>query len=264
VIEDTALTLGAKLDNQYAGTIGDIGYFSTDRSKVINTGQGGMVSINNPRLKEKYEALYNDIEYFDERFTKGMARTFIINYLVHKPLFHKIGRYFYAIISRLKLLTYIPEEFIYKLPKNYPYPAKLSNILAKIGISQINKLNDNIDYRKSIAKQINSKLKIFDEECINTKENIFLRYSFLVKNRDSWEKKFRNKIDLGIWFKTPIAGLEWNELHKVHYKIESCPNAEYASKHILNIPTHSQIDIHDLDNLLSSLYKSNDTIKVVL
>ena len=56
VVEDAAGALGSEQGKQYAGTIGDFGYFSTDRTKVINTGLGGIVSVNN----EKYIKSFNE------------------------------------------------------------------------------------------------------------------------------------------------------------------------------------------------------------
>ena len=260
VIEDNALSLGAKLDNQYAGTFGDIGYFSTDRSKVINTGQGGMVSVNNQMLLKNFKNIYDKSKFFDEKFTKGIAITFILNYFSFKPYFYKFGKYAYAIFSRLNMLTYIPEDFIYQLPKDYPYPARLPNILAFIGISQINNIKFNLTYRKDIAKRYNNILKIYNEDYIDNEANIFLRYSFLINNRDYWEKRFKKIIDLGIWFKTPIAGLENAELYKAGYCLEDASNAEYISQYIFNLPTHFQVNFDKMKDLLMELKQSGDII----
>lgn len=53
IIEDTAQGLGAKLDDQYLGTIGDIGTFSLDFGKTITTGEGGMLITNNADVYQK-------------------------------------------------------------------------------------------------------------------------------------------------------------------------------------------------------------------
>ena len=51
VIEDTAQAFGAKRNNRYAGTIGDVGCYSFYKTKNISTFEGGMITVNkNSRL----------------------------------------------------------------------------------------------------------------------------------------------------------------------------------------------------------------------
>ena len=45
----------------------------------------------------------------------------------------------------------------------------------------------------------NETLKIYSEEYMKSNKNIFLRYSFLINNRDYWENKFSSKIDLSVF-----------------------------------------------------------------
>ena len=53
LIEDAVPTLGLKLGNQFTGTIGDFGAFSTQSDKSINTGEGGFVVTNDRKAFEK-------------------------------------------------------------------------------------------------------------------------------------------------------------------------------------------------------------------
>ena len=52
LIEDTAWGCGGKINNQYLGTIGDIGAYSFDFAKTITTGEGGMLVF---KSKKKFE-----------------------------------------------------------------------------------------------------------------------------------------------------------------------------------------------------------------
>jgi perosamine synthetase len=53
VVEDCAEALGAEYKGQKVGTLGDVGCFSFFANKVITTGEGGMVTTNNPALHER-------------------------------------------------------------------------------------------------------------------------------------------------------------------------------------------------------------------
>jgi perosamine synthetase len=50
LIEDAAHSPGALIDGQFAGTIGDVGCFSFFPSKIITSGEGGMLVTNNDEI----------------------------------------------------------------------------------------------------------------------------------------------------------------------------------------------------------------------
>lgn len=50
IIEDAAHSLGAKYLNKNSGTLGDIGCFSFYPTKIITTGEGGMLTTNNKKI----------------------------------------------------------------------------------------------------------------------------------------------------------------------------------------------------------------------
>ncbi len=57
VIEDAAHAHGCKLDAQFAGSFGDAGCFSFYPTKVMTTGEGGMVTTSNDDIAEKARIL---------------------------------------------------------------------------------------------------------------------------------------------------------------------------------------------------------------
>lgn len=57
VIEDAACAIGATYKKRYCGNLGDLGCFSFHPRKVITTGEGGMITTNNPELAEKIRLL---------------------------------------------------------------------------------------------------------------------------------------------------------------------------------------------------------------
>lgn len=57
LIEDAAHAHGSTIDEQPAGSLGDIGCFSFYPTKVITTGEGGMITTNDVKVAEKARVL---------------------------------------------------------------------------------------------------------------------------------------------------------------------------------------------------------------
>ena len=57
IIEDAAHTHGASVDGVMAGNLGEVGCFSFYPSKVLATGEGGMITTNNKELADKVRIL---------------------------------------------------------------------------------------------------------------------------------------------------------------------------------------------------------------
>ena len=50
ILEDACESLGAKYDNKFVGTHGNVGVFSLDFAKTITTGEGGLIVSNNKKI----------------------------------------------------------------------------------------------------------------------------------------------------------------------------------------------------------------------
>lgn len=69
ILEDAACSAGAKINGKTIGSIADITTFSFHPRKIITTGEGGMVTTNNPAFAEKAVALKHFGQTTDGRFT---------------------------------------------------------------------------------------------------------------------------------------------------------------------------------------------------
>ena len=74
LIEDAAQAHGSKINNIYAGTFGDFGAFSFYSTKIITTGEGGMITFKNKKYFNKIKSL--------REFGK-IKKGFYINYHKH-------------------------------------------------------------------------------------------------------------------------------------------------------------------------------------
>jgi len=66
VLEDCAQAIGAKYNEKLVGTFGDMAIFSTVHTKVISTGEGGMVLTDNDELASRCRQIRNHGEYYGQ------------------------------------------------------------------------------------------------------------------------------------------------------------------------------------------------------
>jgi dTDP-4-amino-4,6-dideoxygalactose transaminase len=59
IIEDAAQSLGSKIKGKYTGSLSDIGCFSLYPSKIITSGEGGIVTTNDKELANKLKMIRN-------------------------------------------------------------------------------------------------------------------------------------------------------------------------------------------------------------
>lgn len=241
LIEDCAHALGAKYDNKYCGTFGDISFFSFGRDKVISSVYGGMIGINNLKLKEKVEKEYEKLRYPDKKWVNRQLMHPIIMNLFVLPLynFFNVGKIILELSIRLKILSKAVSSLEYKGELPDYFPKRMPNSLAKLANNQFNKLDKFNNHRRKIAKYYKKNIGgIFD---INDGV-IYLKYPILVNDGDEIIKEF-SKFNIMLedgWRKKVIVPPK-TDLHKMTYVKGECKIAEKISNKILILPTHINI-----------------------
>ena len=127
LIEDAAEVIGLKYKNKVCGSFGDISTFSFYANKQITTGEGGMISTNNPVIREKCKALRNlcfgKINRFNHddigwnyRMTNiqaslGISQLKRLNSTVKKKMY--IGNYYFKKLHKNKFIHMTPPRSLY-------------------------------------------------------------------------------------------------------------------------------------------------------
>ncbi len=114
LIEDAAEVLGLKYKNRPCGSFGDLSTFSFYANKQVTTGEGGMISTNNPELRDKCKDIRNlcfgkknrfnhDDIGWNYRMTNiqaslGISQLKRLNSIVKKKMY--IGNYYFKKLSK--------------------------------------------------------------------------------------------------------------------------------------------------------------------
>lgn len=254
LIEDSAHLIEK---NQILKSDADVTFFSTDRSKILNTYLGGFVASNNTAIINKLKKNYKEVSRAPTKIAWHMYLSYILEFILLSKYFYFFGRYIHAFLAKIKIIFFFKDELKLTIPSSYPYPCKMAPGIMFLLCNQLKIIDKNLSHRKKISSYLYSQLT--GRMVSNQKSRALLRYSMLVKDRSKMMKIF-GKIDFNIWFSSVTEG-RYSNYDEVNYIEGSCPNAEYATKHIINFPTHLQIDISYLEKIFS---KNKKLIKNLL
>ncbi|RZD48708.1 MAG: UDP-4-amino-4,6-dideoxy-N-acetyl-beta-L-altrosamine transaminase [Thaumarchaeota archaeon] len=227
IVEDCAHALGSKFKNKHCGNIGNLGCFSFYPTKIITSGEGGMVTTNHPRLSKKIQLLRS----------QGM------NILPHQRELKNKWRY-----------------DIIDLGYNY----RLDEIRAGLGFSQSNRINYINKMRIKIAKKYNKLIKNINGISIPaTKENrnhIYHLYTIKI------EKDFhqgRNDLLKKLNIKQIGTSIQYYPLHLMSYykkyfpqKISDFPISNRLKDQVLCLPIYVGMTDKQIEYVVNVL-KSN-------
>ena len=160
LIEDSCQAFGAKIKDECAGTIGDVGVYSFQQFKQISCGEGGAVVTSNKTIYQKMRN-YTDM---------GAERNLFPNWNGNDVLFgqnYRINNIMAAILcEQLKKV----DDIILKQQKSRNY------ILSKVKLNNlINSVDPNGDTGMNILLLLNSKEEFNNVKEIGDKQNIEVR-----------------------------------------------------------------------------------------
>ena len=160
LIEDSCQAFGAKIKDEYAGTIGDVGVYSFQQFKQISCGEGGAIVTNNKTIYQKMRN-YTDM---------GAERDLFPNWNGNNVLFgqnYRMNNIMAAILcEQLKKV----DNIILKQQKSRNY------ILSKVKLNNlINSVDPNGDTGMNILLLLNSKEEFNNVKEIGDKQNIEVR-----------------------------------------------------------------------------------------
>lgn len=242
VIEDCAHSTGATYKNKRVGTRGDLAFYSSEKSKVFSTIQGGMASTNRDDFRRRLAQYYRNSPQPDQDLIRKQLFNVILNYNRFKSPFRRITGPVVDLRHRSKDITSTTQaEMDGTKPDNYGQ--RMPDSVAALGINQLEKIDYYNDKRRKNADRWESWAS--DEgytipTVIDDSEPIFLRYPVLVdpsrKQDTSWVERqlgFRP----GDWF----AG----KYHPVDVSLPDCPNADEAVRRCINLPCLFPDDRYD-------------------
>jgi len=226
LIEDCAHAIGTKLNNEHAGTFGNVGCFSFYPTKNFTTIEGGMVITNSKRIAE----------YITSARSHGLTRGLADRYSKGKP-------WDYDII-------------------NPGFNYRLDEIRASLGINQLKRINSLNSKRflasKYYSKQLEEIPGIITPRIFRKKEHTYHLYIIRIKNefgqnRDEVFKGLKKAgIQVSVHYKPLHRFSAYKKLTKTYGKLD---NSKQIYKENLSLPMYPGIPKRKLDYVVNFFKK---------
>lgn len=222
IIEDCAHSLGSTYEKLRCGNIGDMGCFSFYPTKIITTGEGGMITIDDSKILKKIKLL----------------RSHGMNKLPSER--EKLAQWKYDIIE---------------LGYNY----RLDEIRASLGYSQFRRINRINKLRIKIAKKYDIGLKkikgVTIPKRVKGRNHIYHLYTIKI-NRDyplARDELFQKLHKYGIGASVHYYPLHLMSYNKKHYRKSYFPNSNKLKDQIISLPIFPTMSEKQLNYVISVL-----------
>ncbi|MBI3251536.1 MAG: DegT/DnrJ/EryC1/StrS aminotransferase family protein [Candidatus Andersenbacteria bacterium] len=254
VIEDCAHALGSTYKNQPLGTFGDAAIYSFGRDKCLSSVFGGAIAVKNTGLLSNIQTI--------ARTYKPAPASWVAQQLLH-PVIFNAALSLYGKFGLGQGIIYLSQQagFLSKAVTQaerlgsrpphiaYRYPEALAHLL----VNQLAKLQEYTNRRQALAQRYFTGLSSLGfslPKVIEESRPAWLRFPLLVKNRAGFlSGAGRSGIFLGDWYDAPLVPKNSN-LMRFQYTLGSCPQAEDAAAHVINLPTHPRLTDREVDQII--------------
>jgi perosamine synthetase len=252
VIEDCAQAHGAMFQGKFVGTFGDIGVFSLNVNKTIQSGEGGICITNSKELdfrlrliRNHGEAVVDSAKY--KKITNIVGFNYRMTELTAAVAIEQLKKLNKLNVYRIKLVNYF-----------YNKIKKISFLETIIRRPECNVCNCKLKCKsvfyifpiKFIKKYINISRKIFSQICINEGIRFYEGYTKPLYLQSIYQKKKLFK------FNYPFSAKE-NFLCNKSYSKGTCPQAEklFYEEILINEDIRFPNKKEDIDDIIKAINK---------
>jgi len=226
VIEDAAHALGAIYKQRRIGTLADMTVFSAHPVKHITTGEGGIVTTNNPELARRVRMFRNHGITTEARERHGK------------------GRWFYEMVA---------------LGYNY----RLTDIQCALGLAQLEKLEGWLERRASIANRYNEEFTGMPEVELpvvrpdrTSAWHLYVIRLNLDKLRVGRAEMFDALYAENIGVNVHYIPVPWHPYYrKLGYERGGWPVAEDAYNRLISLPMFAAMSNRDIADVIEAVRK---------
>ena len=258
-IEDCAISIGSKFDNDYVGKFGDYSIFSFGFYKFINVLSGGMIFSKN---KDFYNFVIDKEKNWEEikiyNLYKLIIKSFFVRLISSKIIFKLIFpiikfAYKNDITLIKKLLTNDPKPHKKEnFPSEYKFrlsQTQINDIIFQFkNLKYLRKLRE-INYRTYSEGIKNEKIIFFHNKQNLLNENAYLNFPIIVKDKNKFiSYMLDNEIDISPQFYRSV-----NELSFLSKYSKTTKLIQDSVSNLVTLPTYSGINKYYIRKIIETI-----------
>jgi dTDP-4-amino-4,6-dideoxygalactose transaminase len=246
VIDDCTHGLGGSYRGHPNGASAHAAFYSTQWSKPISTGLGGIAVTTNAALARElaaYEAAARQPSIAARALLGAML---VARERIATPRTIRAGRAVYRAVSRVGLVpgsSSRGELAGAEMPASFV--AGMSGLQARLAARRLDTLGAKLARRRAMADRYSTWLAAHGGTPAHepaSAAHAFLRYPLRVRERDAFVAEAAQRgIDLGDWFHSPLYPID-DGLERWGYRWGTNPVAERVASEIVNLPTDIEPD----------------------
>ena len=259
LIEDCAISIGSKFNNDYVGKFGDYAIFSFGFYKFINVLSGGMIFSKN---KDFYNFVIEKEKNWEEikiyNLYKLIIKSFFVRLISSKIIFKLIFpiikfAYKNDITLIKKLLTNDPKPHKKEsFPSEYKFrlsQTQINNIIFQFkNLKYLRKLRE-INYRAYSEGIKNEKIIFFHNKQNLLNENAYLNFPIIVKDKNKFiSYMLDNEIDISPQFYRSV-----NELSFLSKYSKTTKLIQDSVSNLVTLPTYSGINKYYIRKIIETI-----------
>ena len=254
MIEDCCHAFGSRFQGKLCGAFGEAAFFSGQWNKPFSTGLGGILAVREDALAERVrEIIKRELIRPAPMREAYLAFQIRLHRWLVRPWTTPLITWLYRGAAQMGIAigSSTPEEFQGILPKQYFMG--MARVQIRKGIQEMKIIGENIAHRRQMAAyyaqalgEAGLALVLLEAD----EDPVFLRYPVRVKNkRELLARAFRQGVEIGSWFDSPLHPEE-ADLERFGYILGSCPEAERATREVINLPTHPQVTMREAERIM--------------
>jgi len=248
IIEDCCLALNLQINGKSVGKGADFAMFSFNISKQMTTFDGGMIVTDN---KEYYDLLLKQRDKVCKlpSWKKKFKVLFLLLFssVIYNRIVYGFMNFLRENLTVFRNRTNMDNWAVDKIDMPGDYDEGYTKLQAKIGLSQIRKIDDMISKKAENVKLYDKYLsQKFKYKTNLDSDRVYSHYNLYIDNREDFIKYMReNGVNIGLAMDYSVPSTSaYKKYSRGEYK-----NSDKIAQMVLNLPIYNSLNKNNIKNI---------------